>query len=198
MNSITEKLYYTVDHSGEPMNQRMVVSAPIEKPIVWQISKIEPTAALGIQRITLKQDRWNPDLDYIDKDDVDDKFAMYANYFLSGQAPEDEDEKSSVKIYCAANTIKCGGSYRTFTATVLTPKGKDVTADVDNVEWTVTIDGNDAIENGLVTVSGTGTTVKIKFLGDRSYLTKIMHVEFSCTYKDKPMYGNTDMTIIAM
>lgn len=179
------------------MNQRMVISAPLEKPIVWQISKIEPTAALGIQRITLKQDRWDPELDYIDKDDVDDKFAMYANYFLSGQAPVDEDS-SSVKIHCSSNTIKCGGSYRTFTATVFTTKGKDITADVDSVKWKVTIGDIDAIEAGLVAISGEGTKIKIKFLGDRSYLTQIMHVEFSCSYKDKLMNGSTDMTIIAM
>lgn len=197
MNPITEKIYYTVDVAGTPLNQRMVVSAPLEKPIVWEISKIEPTGPLGLQRVTLKQDKWNPETDYIDKDDVDDKFAMYANYFINGISP-DGDDKALCKVHCASNTIKCGGSYRTFTASVFNSHEKDVTSDIENIKWAITMDDTDMVESGLVNVIGDGTKIKIKFLGDRSYLTKVMHVQFSCTYKDKAMTGSIDMTIVAM
>ena len=68
MNSITEKVYYT--HSDDKnSNQRIVMSAPIDVPIVWKISKVETTQPFWSSKLTLYQDVWKPFADYIDKED---------------------------------------------------------------------------------------------------------------------------------
>ena len=43
MNPFTERLSYL---NGEGKNQRIVLSAPIAKPLVWQVSKVENTKPL--------------------------------------------------------------------------------------------------------------------------------------------------------
>ena len=199
MNSITEKLYYTANIGGTPINQRMVVSARTETPTVWQISKVENAAPFGLQRLTLKQDRWNDDTDFIDVDDTDDLFAMYANYNISGLTPQDADDtKPTCTIDYASQELKLGGSYRTFTATVFSRRGEDVTDDVEDIAWSIMIGDVDLVAQELVKVLGEGRKIKIKFLGDRSYLTKIVTITFSCTYNDKQMSASTDVVIVAV
>ena len=201
MNSITEKLYYTANIGGTPFNQRIVVSARTETPTVWQISKVENADPFGLQRLTLKQDRWNDDTDFIDTDDPDDLFAMYANYYISGLTPVDvdEDKKPTCTISYTSHEIKVNGSYRTFTASVFDRKGNDITDAVDNITWSIHIGDIDAIEQGLVNViNGDQRIVKVKFLGDRSYITKVLTIEFSCNYNDNPISASADLAIVAI
>ena len=197
LNAITEKIFYTADTEGAPINQRFVISAPLEHPIVWQVSKDESTAVFGIARITFTQDRWDPNRDYIDKDDTDDIFAMYANYYHSGVAPlEDVEDKGHCKIQCTAPAIKVGGSYRTFTVVAYDGKGKEVSC--DDYTWTFTVDGEDAVAAGLVSVIADGDKRKVKFIGDRSYINKAMNVHCSCTYNGKTLEGDGTVAIVAI
>lgn len=76
MNDISAKIYY---------GQRIIVSALLEKPITWQISKVENVHPFGINKLTLSQDKFNPELDYVNFDTGE----MYANYYDSYVLPED-------------------------------------------------------------------------------------------------------------
>lgn len=79
MNDISAKLYY---------GQRMIVSALIEKPITWQISKVENVHPFGLNKLTLQQDKFNQQTDYVNFDTGE----MYANYYVSVIEPESYEQ----------------------------------------------------------------------------------------------------------
>ena len=89
MNSITEKFWYSDDNDK---NMRLIVSAPIKEPVTWRITKCENAQPLGIQKLTLYQDRFNEHTDYVNLETGE----MYANYFDSEIAPTDP---STPRIY---------------------------------------------------------------------------------------------------
>ena len=195
LNPISEKIYYTADVDGTPINQRVVVSAPNDHPIVWKVSKEEDAASFGIAHITLAQDLWDPNRDYIDKDDVDDIFAMYANYFVDGVTPiDDETNDYKCVITSSVPTIKIKGGYRKFTCSVFNVNGEEMSnIAADKLTWAYTIDGEDATE--LLSVISDGVTRKIKFLGDRSYINKILHISCSYQWGKRTIEGSTDVSI---
>lgn len=191
LNSITEQLFYTND-DGDNKNQRVVISAPTEHPVVWQISKIESAEPVGVQKITLAQDRWNPKTDYIDKSDSTDIYAMYADYYSSSATPltgEPSGLSRSYALTTRTNDIRVGGSYKKLSFRVYDKDGVDIT-DSDSTEytissWLVTMDGTDITDSDLISIiNPDGETLKVKFLGGREYLTKTITVE--CVVNNDP------------
>ena len=96
----------------------MIVSAPVDEgfePIAWRISKVESTAPLGIQRITLYQDAYNQNTDYIERDASGKVIAMWADYYASRVEPKPNEispEKvtSEIQFNGLKREIKVGGS----------------------------------------------------------------------------------------
>ena len=180
INPITEQLSYIEENK----NKRLVLSALIKKPHVWQISKVENTKPLGLIKITLDQDSWDEHTDYVNLETGE----MYADYYSSDIAPTDPTEPTPTPssnygtITASTSTIKIGGSYKTLTVTVYDESGTDVTdtySDAD-FEWHCSIDGEDLTENTDIITWLDGTTFnkqKIKFSNDRSYLEKILEVK---------------------
>ena len=180
INPITEQLSYIEENK----NKRLVLSALIKKPHVWQISKVENTKPLGIIKITLDQDSWDEHTDYVNLETGE----MYADYYTSDIAPTDPTEPTPTPssnygtITASTSTIKIGGSYKTLTATVFDENGTDITdsySDAD-FEWYCSVEGVDSTELDTVITWLDGTTFnkkKIKFSNDRSYLEKILEVK---------------------
>ena len=180
INPITEQLSYIEENK----NKRLVLSALIKKPHVWQISKVENTKPLGIIKITLDQDSWDEHTDYVNLETGE----MYADYYDSDIAPTDPTEPTPTPssnygtITASTSTIKIGGSYKTLTATVFDENGTDITdsySDAD-FEWYCSVDGTDLTENTDIITWLDCTTFnkkKIKFSNDRSYLEKILEVK---------------------
>lgn len=180
INPITEQLSYVEENK----NKRLVLSALIKKPHVWQISKVENTKPLGLIKITLDQDSWDEHTDYVNLETGE----MYADYYTSEIAPTDPTEPTPTlssnygTITASTSTIKIGGSYKTLTVTVFDENGADITDTYSNVdfEWHCSIDGVDFTNNTDVITWLDGTTFnkkKIKFSNDRSYLEKILEVK---------------------
>ena len=184
MNSITEKFWYSDD---EDKNMRLIVSAPIEQPIVWRITKCENAQPLGIQKLTLYQDRFNEHTDYVNLETGE----MYANYYDSEITPTDPDtptptpSTTTVKISASTSTIKVGGSYKNLTLNIYNDSDEDITteylADVtqDNIVWTCNIDDEDWTDKVSWRVGTSNNLMKIKFPSDSSVIGKILFVE--CT-----------------
>ena len=180
INPITEQLSYIEENK----NKRLVLSALIKKPHVWQISKVENTKPLGLIKITLDQDSWDEHTDYVNLETGE----MYADYYTSDITPTDPIEPTPTPssnygtITASTSTIKIGGSYKTLTATIFDESGVDITntySDTD-FEWHCSIDGVDFTNNTDVITWLDGTTFnkqKIKFSNDRSYLEKILEVK---------------------
>lgn len=188
LNTITEKIWYTNEQS---QNMRVLVSAYTDNPVAWTISKVETANNLGIQILTLYQDFFDQNRDYIEKDSDGNIIGLWADYYDSNIEPTDSDTPSPTpsntygKITASTSTIKVGGSYKTLTLKLYDADNNDITdttiADLtrDNFVWTCSCDGIDLTNSDKVTwLSGLGINqAKIKFADNRSYLDKILVIK---------------------
>lgn len=174
MNSISEKLTY---------DQRLIVSAPIECPLTWSISKVENTLPMGINRLVLYQDTFDRSTDYVNLETGE----MYANYYASSVTPELEDKEQLDLVYgqilVSTQNIRVGGGYKTIRVKWLEFDGTELNSiKAMPSQWSFTIDGKDV--SNLVDVKPINSdegrilenAIRIKFTGDYSYLTKNLNV----------------------
>ena len=179
INDLTKYLYYT--HPVSNQNQRMVVSALTEKPIVWKISKVVTHSPVGVIKINLSQDSWNDHTDYVNLETGE----MYADYYSSSTEPTDPDTPSPTpsniygKITASTSTIKVGGSYKTLTLKLYDADDNETTGNYSSAtfDWTCYIKGNetDDLSDKVTWLNGSlFNQKKIKFPDDRSYLNKIL------------------------
>lgn len=185
LNEITKNIRYIGDDNT---NQRMIISAKVDNPLVWKLTKLENTKPLGILQLTFSQTYFDEHKDYVEKDENGNIIGMWADYYDSDIAPTDPTEPTPTPssnygtITASTSTIKIGGSYKTLTATVFDKNGTDITdtySDAD-FEWYCSVDGTDLTENTDIITWLDGTTFnkkKIKFSNDRSYLEKILEVK---------------------
>ncbi|MBQ4523329.1 MAG: hypothetical protein IJA10_10320 [Lachnospiraceae bacterium] len=199
LNSITEKFWYN-DENNKTM--RLIVSAPTDKPITWSVTKVENSKPIGIQKLTLYQDFYNPHTDYLERDDKGNIVAMYADYYDSNIEPSDQqtsvDVESNIygKIIASTSTIKVGGSYKTMTLKLYDKDNNDITNDYlhASFDWECNIDGVDDLDlsNIITMIKGKEFNQrKIKFADDRRYLNKILNVK--CTIIKDTDVINTDV-----
>lgn len=183
MNSISETIFY---------NQRFVISAPIPEPVCWRITKVEDVNPKGIRRLTFAQDIWDQHKDYIEKDESGNVIGMYADWFKSDitpttvlpDIPRDEDDHSilipsitSLITVTGKPQFRIGGSAKTFTITFKNEEG-EILPDHDPGVWSFYI-GDELLQNNLfdLTLLDDGVKIKVKFLGDDSYIGKILTVK---------------------
>lgn len=191
MNDISATIFY---------NQRFIISAPIPEPLAWRLTKTEDISPKGVRRLTFAQDRWDQHKDYIERDEFGNIVGMYADWFQSevepvSVLPTDDPIPSlttTATITCSGKPqIRIGGSAKTFTVTY---KDKDGNAiEIDPGNWTFSIDGT-SVPNDLLTLTPDGNKIKVKFLGDDSYIGKILTV--TNTLDD--IVSSIDMEIIAL
>lgn len=209
MNTLTQKFYYNTKDTSQ--NMRLVMSSPgLERPVVWEITKIESAQPIGVNKITLYQTEWNSDTDYVDKEAISngDLFAYYANYYASdgNVAPEEPENKpiednslSSLGVVININTsnttIKIGGSYKTLTA-IVSNNGEDITDSFTEYVWNAFIDNVPAPTDFLTWSDGpTPNIKKIKLAKIRKYIGKTLTV--TCAIKET-LSGETQLNIGAL
>ena len=190
-NPITSKLYYT--HSTSKKNQRMIVSGVSDNPIVWVISKVDSTQPLGIYKITLYQDMWNQNTDYVDKDELlpdgnRDVFAMYADYYPTASTTPIKSEdmlknKYNAVISTSTSMIKVGGSYKKLTLTIFDEGNVDITNDYlldKEIQWTCAVENvelNSNLSENIIWKETTNTNqIMIKFKTNRSYIGETLTI----------------------
>ena len=185
LNTITEKIWYTNEQS---QNMRVLVSAYTDNPVAWTISKVETANNLGIQMLTLYQDFFDQNKDYIEKDSDCNIIGLWANYFDSNIEPTDPDTPSPTpsntygKITASTSTIKVGGSYKTLTLKLYDADNNEITDNYSSTtfDWTCYIKGNetDDLSNKVTWLNGSlFNQKKIKFADDRSYLNQILVIK---------------------
>lgn len=176
MTRETETLFYNI---------RMIIDAKVEsEPRAWLISKVNRISPNGICRVTLTQDNFDQHNDYVEKDEDGNIVGMWANYFNSNVEPtpaiQDDDTSvfSSVtsKITCSGRPqIKIGGSAKTFTVRYYDYNDEEILDHVTG-SWEFFIDG-ESLPNNLMNLSYQDNKVKVKFLGDDSYIGKILTIK---------------------
>ena len=186
MNSITEKFWYSDDTDK---NMRLIVSAPIKEPVTWRITKCENVQPLGIQKLTLYQDRFNEHTDYVNLETGE----MYANYYDSEIAPTDPNIPAptpstiTAKISASTSTIKVGGSYKNLTLNIYSNSNEDITTEYADATftWTCSIDNEDCTDKVTWRVSTENNLMKIKFPSDTSVIGKILSIKCAVTKDDE-------------
>ena len=155
----------------------------LTEPRAWHITKVNRLDANGITKITLAQDRFDQHKDYIELDYNGNVIGMWADYFEEGQAtPTDAHEEvpqiHSVISYSGLKPeIKVGGGYKKFKTEYYRD---DKTIVPYACIWTFAIRDGEVITPS--TGSGTlidvitlsGNEMKVKFLGDDSYIGKVL------------------------
>lgn len=181
INKFTENLSYI---DGEGKNQRIILSALISRPLVWQISKVENTKPLGIIKITLDQDTFDDHTDYVNLETGE----MFADYYDSSLTPaetiyQDSDCGIIGKITASTYTIKVGGSYKNLTIKLYDENNNDITSNYENSEfiWTCSLNENNEsydLTDIVTFINGNlFNQKKIKFPNNRSYLNNILEVK---------------------
>ena len=199
---------------------RIIISAPVEKPNVFQVSKVETVPLFGLKRLTFTQDKFDP---YTDgRDNIEyaqgDIFAMYADLF-DNEVPTDtpmhtEIEKEMDTVHCDlscnANKIKIGGSYKLITAKFFNIQGNEITDDfipyLAKSNWTCYLRNNrhekpyeiDITDNSdLITWSEQkeSNKIKIKFADNKEYLTKVLVVKCSINKDGRTIVGEIQLQI---
>lgn len=172
MNSISEKLAY---------DQRLIVSAPMDCPITWKISKLENTLPLGINHVVLYQDPFDRDKDYVNLETGE----MFADYYATNIIPIDEPRitvKPSLygEIEVPTGNIRIGGGYKTIQVSWFNQNGDPLDIESGIGDWSFFVGDEDAADlldireafdsdGNLVP-----NAVKVKFTGGYEYLTKIL------------------------
>lgn len=188
LNTITEKIWYTNEQS---QNMRVLVSAYTDNPVAWTISKVETANNLGIQMLTLYQDFFDQNKDYIEKDSDGNIIGLWANYYDSNIEPTDPDTPSPTpsntygKITASTSTIKVGGSYKALALKLYDTDNNEITDNYssyspDDFKWTCYIKDNetDDLSDKVTWLNGSlFNQKKIKFADDRSYLNKILIIK---------------------
>ena len=176
MTRDTETLFYNV---------RMLIDSNVETEMrAWLISKVNRISPNGICRVTLTQDIFDQHKDYIERDESGNIVGKWADYFSSNVEPtpitpdEDQSISSSTvtsKITCSGKPqFKIGGSAKTFTVTYYN-EDNEVVEDYPVGNWTFSVDGV-PVDEELLTLTLDGNKVKVKFLGNDSYIGKILTV----------------------
>lgn len=201
LNSISDKFWYTDDSTK---NMRLIISASIEHPLAWTITKVENIHPKGIQKLTIYQSPFNPHKDYIEKDSNGNITGMYADYFDVDIEPTNPDTPTTPpsanygKIISSTQTIKIGGSYKNFTVKIYDEKSTDITDEYSAADyiWTCFINDVDITENVSFVKSDDFNTIKIKLPNNREYLDKILNVRCSVHMSDLTIDTNADFEIV--
>lgn len=196
LNAITENINYV----GENMkNQRMIISAKVNHPTVWQVTKVENTHPIGVLQMTFSQTEFDPHRDYIEPDETGKIIGMWADYWDTTNEPNIEPIDPSIpvmkptiigKIKASTPSIKVGGSYKTLTVQLFDSSDNDITdqfSDADFI-WTCSVINKDKTAvsfDGATWRDGTSfNQKKIKFPNDRSYLDKVLEIKCTIIHKD--------------
>lgn len=179
-NTVTATLFH---------NMRLIYSPQIETPICWRITKVEGINPFGLMNITLYQDQYNRHTDVIEKDEKGNWIAAWADLKsepnLPGEPPSDpeapplEQVGDYAEITCSGTKpqIKVNGSYKTLTIQYYN-SGELLKNQIPG-EWSYWIDDID-VTDLIKTLNGYNPNqIKVKFLGDETYLGKALTIRNS-------------------
>lgn len=171
-NDITKTLFY---------NSRIIISTDLPEPLAWRISKVESFAHRGNILYTMKQDVFDSHHDLIERNENGDIIGMWADMFKENNLPDNNatplqkySDYAEISYSGAEPHIKVNGSYKKVTVTYYNSKEK--LTDQTCGEWSYFIDDTDATELVKVLDGENPNSIKIKFLGDETYIGKVLTI----------------------
>jgi hypothetical protein len=201
LNKITESIGYN-DTLGDA--QRLIISAKVPHPNVWQISKLENTKPIGLLKATIKQVPFNDDTDYIEHDEQGNIVGMWADYYSADQSVPIESDasdepviKDSCSVESSSKTIKINGSYRTITARYFDADGNDISSQYKDSphEWEyslIDVDGKMLQKNinlDIKYTEGDNNIVKVKIINSRDCIGDYLSIIVRTWTGDHYIFG---------
>ena len=169
----------------------MIIDAPVlTEPRTWNVSKINRVTNKGLVMVTLAQDKFDQNRDFIELNDDGNVIGMWASYWDSSVEPIlPSDQESQTSEYSEITysgvlpQIKVGGSYKKLTVKFYNEIGE---IPFKSGVWTFEIDGSDA--SSVITALSSDSSkdldenqIKIKFTGDTEYIGKNIIVTYTST-----------------
>jgi hypothetical protein len=184
-------------------DMRFFISMLQDEPYVYKASKIKNTAPKGVITVTIEQDRFNTDSDYVNLDTGE----MYADYYSSTIIPEEvtpeiEATTDVLSIEAKTYSVRINGGSKVVYAKILDQDGNDVTNNYsgEDLIWSFKLKDSDEDITSLILEDSTYNEAnkdkykyKFKFLGDEIYLNKIITV----TLKINELSANADLDIVS-
>lgn len=169
-------------------DMRFFISMLQEEPYVYKASKIKNTSPKGIITITIEQDRFDSNKDYVNLETGE----MYANYYSSTIVPEEvemETEVATDEVFIEAKDYKLriNGGSKVLYAKVLGKDGNDITSSYNSSEliWSFYI-GDEELDDTLIKrdlayreKQGNEYKYRFYFLGNEDYLKQKLTVKLS-------------------
>lgn len=193
LNRITENIWY---------NKRLLIDNRViqDECRAWRVSKVNRTSFNGLSLVTLVQDHFNKDTDYIEKDTQGNTVALWANLFSEPVEPVDyevlPDEPTSdygVITYVGSNEIKVGGSYKRIGIQFFDKDGTPIAYKAGT--WSFKID-NVAVPLDVVLASLDGSQIKIKIPNDGLYINKVLTITHTVT--EDGMVTDHEMNVVSL
>lgn len=163
-NEITQTIYY---------NMRFLISDNKTNPIAWEVSKLEDTFPVGITKITLKQDLFNPN--------TDNKELMIADYYKNKVLDENPEKVEYEITYSGKPNLKVGGSYKTYSI-----------PNIDFCAWKIT--GIDTKNYQAITPYDSNQ-IKIKIIKDYNLIGSVFTL---AAYKGDTLLDSIDIEVISI
>ena len=189
-------------------DMRLFISMLQEEPYVYKITKVKNTSPKGVITFTIKQDRFEPEHDYVCLDLNDENYGdMYADYYSSRVLPLDKEDNSNsdeynIAIEAANYNVKLGTS-KVLSAKIYDADNNDVTNMYSGSEcvWNFELEKVIEEQENLIIVDkdyslkdGNDFKCKFKFNGDEKYIGHNINV----TCKINDVTTNVLLDIIAL
>ena len=168
-------------------NMRFLLSENKVNPISYIVSKVEDTFPVGITKITLKQDLYNPNTDNTE--------LMIADYYSNSIEPKPQKKrptKNNAVITYNGNAPKIviGGSFKVLTGKFYNDSGQQLSSVQCN--WTADLDNEEAQNYELI---DDGNTLKIKAKENYNLVGQIIKVGLSAA--DNSCSTSIDLEVCA-
>lgn len=174
-------------------DMRFFISMLQDEPYVYKSSKIKNTSPKGIIAVTVEQDRFDKNKDYVDNNPSSPTYGeMYADYYSSTIIPEEIEPESEIDtvtdiltIEAKTYKVRINGGSKVVYAKILDEDGKDVTSNYysEILNWKFYI-GDQELDNTLIKLDNTYNTssnnickYKFYFLGSEDFLNEKLTIK---------------------
>lgn len=195
----TEHLYYNV---------RLILDNKVlTEPRAWRISKINRISQGGITKVTLAQDRFDQNKDYIEFDEDGEIIGMWADYYSDGQVEPQNPQGYNGNLHSVVSysgtkpEIKIQGSYKKLSVKFYEEEQETTLYDGS---WSYAIRNGEIIipiqdVTGILQVEPVmAGQIKIKFIGDDSYIGKVLIVTYSAEVDGTDIVSQTELNITTL
>lgn len=179
----------------------MIIDSPVteREPIAWVVSKIKALSPNGLNRITLSQDKFDQNYDYIEKDETGKIIGMWCDYYKDAPLTEsnskhEETYNSEITFSGLKAELKIGGSYKTFTSNYYDGDGNQI--DKPDYKWEFLINNESFGYESLIKIiypnlknNLKSNQIKIKFIGGDDYIGSTLTIKNDSAFLNVRIVG---------